>query len=489
MTIVLRDYQATDIERIRGELRNGSKAPLYQLSTGGGKTIVFCNIILRAQAKGTRTLVACHRRELILQASRKLTEAGVSHGIIAADLDRDHGEQVIVASIQTLARRLDTLPKFGLIVLDEAHHAVASTWRKLIESQPQAKLLGVTATPARLDGKGLGVKAGGFFDALTCGPSMQALVDAGHLAPCRVLVPHGRIDVRGIRTIAGDYDEKELAKRASGVTGNAVEEFRRLPAGTTALCFCVTVKHAEMVAAEFRNAGFRAQAISGETPKAERDAAIANLGTGEVQVLASCEIISEGLDVPSVGAVILLRPTKSLVMALQQIGRGMRPAPGKVLVVLDHAGNCITHGLPTDERTWSLDGIDKDAEAKKPSPWECLGCHTLNPANRRECKECGLPRPWACKSCGRRNPQTYDRCENCGAKKPEPRRILQADDARMTEMRSDMFARVARMSYRTLTSRPRSQAELQAYASAHGYKPGWVYYRLRDQEEKFGGRP
>jgi superfamily II DNA or RNA helicase len=123
--------------------------------------------------------------------------------------------------------------------------------------------------------------------------------------------------------------------------------------------------------------------------KPERDAAIQGLADGTTEVLTSCEIISEGLDVPSVGAVILLRPTKSLTMCLQQIGRGMRPGPGKVLTVLDHAGNCITHGLPTDERTWTLDGIDKEKEATAPKPWECLGCHELNGANLLECRGCG----------------------------------------------------------------------------------------------------
>ena len=172
--IVLRPYQETDIEKLRDQFRQGARAPIYQLSTGGGKTVVFAHVIKGAVAKGTRTLVLAHRRELIRQASNKLSDLGVPHGIIAAGMDRDHDAQVIVASIQTVARRLDTLPQFGLIVIDEAHHAVATTWSNLLKAQTDARLLGVTATPARLDGKGLGKHVGGHFDAIVCGPACRS---------------------------------------------------------------------------------------------------------------------------------------------------------------------------------------------------------------------------------------------------------------------------------------------------------------------------
>ena len=488
--LVLRPYQERDIQRMRNCYSHGMKAPIYQLSTGGGKTVVFSSVISSAVAKGRRVLVLTHRRELIKQASAKLSWCGVPHGVMAAGQDRDHDSPVIVASIQTLARRIDSLPQFDLVVIDECHHAVAGTWSKLLAAQQAggAKLLGVTATPARLDGKGLGVHVGGHFDAIVTGPSMQELIDAGYLARCKVLLPAVAIDTNGVRKIAGDFDAGELEQRADGATGNAVEEFAKLPAGSTAIAFCATVRHAERVAEAFRAAGFRSVCVHGGMSKDDRDAAIADLGTGAVQVLTSCELISEGLDVPSVSCVILLRPTQSLTMCRQQIGRGMRPkADGSPLIVLDHARNCLTHGLPTDDIDWTLDGIEKGPARTPPEPWACMACEALNSVARQECSVCGAPKPWRCR-CGCRNPVTADSCQLCGGARPT-RRILEAEAVgEMAEYnpKTDRFAAILRLSYGRLLSKPRSEAELQAYATDRGYKRGWVHHRLQEQAVKFG---
>jgi superfamily II DNA or RNA helicase len=486
--IILRDYQSTDIQRLRNAYSHGMRAPIYQLSTGGGKTVVFSHVVKSAVTKGRRILILAHRRELIRQASAKLNDLGVAHGIIAAGQDRDHDAQVIVASIQTVARRLDSLPKFDLIVIDEAHHAVASTWSALLESQPQAKILGVTATPARLDGKGLGKHCGGHFDAIVNGPSMQDLVDQGWLAPCKVFIPHATINVDGIGKVAGDYNEGQLEARAMAVNGDAVAEFKKLPEGTTAIVFCVTVRHAEKLADDFVAAGFRAATVHGGLTKERRDANIAGLGDGSVQVLTSCEIISEGLDVPSVGCVILLRPTQSLTMCLQQIGRGMRPkADGSALIVLDHAQNCVMHGLPTDEREWTLDGVEKNKDRVAPEPWACMACDALNSANRMECKECGAPKPWKCGApdCRTRNHGHDTHCVACGMARPK-RKELVADDAEMMEFNPAAVAHVARMSYGQFKAKKRTPAEIEAYRKAKGYKPGWAFYFRKDQIERFG---
>ena len=351
-------------------------------------------------------------------------------------------------------------------------------------------MLGVTATPRRLDGKGLGTHCGGPFDALVTGPTTQWLVDQGYLAKLKVFLPAAAIDTAGVRKIAGDYDEGELEDRAEGVTGDAVGEFTKLPAGTTAIAFCVTVRHAENVAAAFSAAGFRARCIHGETPKDERDAAIAGLGNGSLDVLTSCEIISEGLDVPSVGCVILLRPTKSLTMAFQQIGRGMRPkADGSALVVLDHARNCLEHGLPTEPVDWSLDGEDKDISKKAPEPWACLPCRVLNSPARQTCSDCGAPKPWLCpeRECRQINPGDVEACVACGTARPR-RKVLECDDGAMAVYVPGALERVTRMPYRTFLAAPRSDAELRAYAKAHGYKNGWVYWRKQEQAQQFGGR-
>jgi DNA repair protein RadD len=488
--LVLRDYQLDDIESLRDVMRNGARSPLYQLATGGGKTVVFSHIVQSAAAKGKRVLVLAHRRELVKQASMNLDWCGVAHGIIAAGQDRDHDALVLVGSIQTVVRRLNSLPQFDLIVADEAHHAVSKTWAALIESQPKARLLGVTATPQRLDGKGLGKHCGGPFDALVCGPATQKLVDAGFLARLNVYLPAAAIDVTGVRKVAGDYDEGELEARAGGVTGDAVGEFQKLPAGTTAIAFCVTVKHAKDVAAAFAAAGYRAKAVYGDMAKDERDAAIAGLGDGSLDVLTACEIISEGLDVPSVGCVILLRPTKSLTMCFQQIGRGMRPkADGSALVVLDHARNCLEHGLPTEPVAWSLDGVEKDTDKAPPKPWECLSCGVLNSPGRLDCVECGALKPWLCanKACRLPNPGETESCMACGEPRPR-RKILVADDGEMKAYVPEAYQRLLRMPYKKFLAAPRSRAELTAYAKAKGFKPGWVWWREREQKEQFGGQ-
>lgn len=454
--LILRDYQTADIQRLRNAYSHGMKAPIYQLATGGGKTIVFSHIVQSAAAKGRKIGVFVHRRELIKQASAKLDWCGVAHGIIAAGLDRDHDLPVQVLSIQSAQRR--KLPDFDFIVIDEAHHARADTWHKLLASQPKAKLLGVTATPSRTDGKGLGVEAGGLFDAIVCGPTMADLVKAGHLAPSRVFIPAARINVAGVKKIAGDYNADELAERAKVVTGNAIAEYREKADGKTALAYCCTVKHAENVAQQFTDAGYRAACVHGETPKDERDTLIAALGTGAIDVLTSCDLISEGLDVPAVGAVILLRPTQSLILYLQQVGRGMRPAEGKdALVVLDHAGNSLTHGLPEEDRAWDLSGIEK------------------RPAERVA--------GWTCKACGCLNPLSVDACQECGAARPVSvgRKPLAHVDGVLVEAQADPLARWKRMSWSQFKRKLRSDAEVRAFGMAKGYKPGWAFYYLKEQ--------
>jgi DNA repair protein RadD len=330
---------------------------------------------------------------------------------------------------------------------------------RLIAHWPRAKLLGVTATPARLDGKGLGIAAGGVFDHLTIGATVAELQADGFLAMTRVFVPARLIDTRGVHRRGGDFDAGELAERASVVTGDAVSEYRARADHQSALAYGCTVEQAESIARAFRVAGYRSKCVHGDLPTGERDELIRGLATREVEVLASCDLISEGLDVPSVGAVILLRPTQSLALAMQQIGRGMRPAAGKEhLTVLDHAGNCLKHGLPESEREWSLDGAPKrNGEGYEPG-WRCEACGLLNDLGAERCEGCGDARPRA----ERRPPETIA--------------------GQLRELNPEAAARIARMPYRRFLARPRTERELRAYAEVRGYRPGWVWHRLREQQ-------
>lgn len=455
----LRPYQTACVTGVRNSYAQGRRAPLLALATAGGKTVIFAAVTHGARAKGKRVGVIVHRRELVRQACAKLTWTGVPHGVIAAGFDPNPDELVQVGSVQTMIRRR-ALPPFDLMVFDEAHHCRAESWRKLIAQFPDAKILGVTATPQRSDGRGLGVDAGGPFDDLILGPPVADLIAGGYLSPVRVFVPARKLDLRHVRVVAGDYAANELegVVNTREISGDAVRDYQLRADHQPAIAFCVTVKHAAEVAEAFCAAGYRAACVHGGTPTDERDALIAGLGTGEVEVLTNCALIDEGLDVPMVSAVILLRPTKSLVLHRQQIGRGMRPAEGKAeLIVNDHVGNCLVHGLPTTEPAWSLDGVPKP-EGEAPV--------------------------WTCPECGEAHPLSVRVCE-CGYELPAPmgRRALVVTPGDLAELTAERLARVRLMTWREMQRSNLSEAELREFALARGYKLGWVHYRLREQQE------
>jgi superfamily II DNA or RNA helicase len=351
--VQLRPYQQQAISDLRMAYRSGARAPLLVAPTGMGKTVIFAAITQAAAARGRRVLILVHRRELIHQSSAKLTQAGVTHGIIAAGFQpSDHPVQV--ASVQTLIRRIQHAAQPDLIVIDEAHHGVAGSWRKVIDHWPNSLLLGVTATPVRQDGRGLGM----VFDRLVLGPSTAELISGGFLCPARIYAPPPVADLTGIHRRAGDYAIDEAADRMDRptVTGDAISHYQRIGAGQPAIAFCCNVKHAEHVCAAFNHAEVQAATLLGCTDSVRRDATVARFAAGELQVLVTVDVVSEGFDIPAAGCAILLRPTQSLGLYLQQVGRVLRPAPGKTAaIVLDHVGNVHRHGFPDDHREWSLD--------------------------------------------------------------------------------------------------------------------------------------
>jgi len=467
LTIHLRPYQDIAIAGLREAFRARFRAPLLVLPTGGGKTICFSFIARETSQRGKRVLILAHRRELIRQASRKLGEAGVAHGIVAPGFSPTR-DLVQVASVQTLARRLADLPAFDLIVIDEAHHATAGQWARIIAAQPGALILGVTATPERLDGKGLGIKAGGCFDRIVVGPTMAELIDGGFLSPVRVYAPAEAPDLQGVRVKGGDYDAAALddAMNVATVTGDAVAHYRRHADGLPAIAFCISVRHAQDVAATFRGAGYRAICGHGGMSTGDRDTAIGGLETGRVQVLTTCDLVSEGLDVPAVGAVILLRPTKSLGLFLQQVGRGLRVAEGKPhLVVLDHAGNTIAHGMPDAPREWSLDGRARREAA--PATWRCPECMAVQ-----------RPAP-VCVACGFVVPVDVEDEER------EARQIQQVD-GELQEVDRVRINALRAAPLRDLLATAQTRAELAEIARARGYKPGWTFHVMRDRAARAG---
>lgn len=388
--ISLRPYQSNLIDAIRSSYRGGNQRVLVVAPTGSGKTVMFCHIAQKARDNQKRTMILVHRAELLDQTSRTLTAFGVPHGIIAAGRTSDGSELIQVASVQTLVRRIDRVIDPDLIVIDEAHHAIAGSWRKVVERFAGAHILGVTATPERLDGKGLA----DVFGDLLRGPEVRDLIRDGYLSAPVYYAPPGDIDMSSVQLRRGDYDQKglESVMDAPKITGDAVDHYRRICPGTPAIAFCVSINHANHVAEEFRRAGFRSATIDGTLSAEDRRDRVRSLGNGRLQVLTSCEIVSEGFDLPIVAAAILLRPTQSLGLHLQQIGRVLRPAPGKDRsIILDHAGNLARHGLAEDIRDWSLEGAEKRRKKAKAEDSiktrQCPRCYACHPWSDR-CPEC-----------------------------------------------------------------------------------------------------
>jgi len=370
------------------------------------------------------------------------------------------GRQVAVGSVQTVARRLAQLPAPDLIIQDEAHHLVAgNVWGRIINGWPGAHLIGKTATPERLDGKGLGVEAGGFFEALVLGPSAAWLVEQGWLARPRVFSWPGARNSK-LRRRMGEFDLEQAAQTFGdrAAIGDAVSHYRRRLHPATAICFCCTIQHAEQMATAFRADGIRAATVSGGTPAEERRRLIAGLGNGEVEVLTSCMIISEGTDIPSVGGAILMRPTASLSLYLQMVGRALRPAPGKgEAVILDHVGNAHRHGLPTDEREWNLAGRRTREGVSIPIK-DCPLCFCSCPSAAQQCPDCG---------------HLF-----LSEERDEQRRGLQQLEGELVEIVAGAHRPKPRQQQRPRRRSPsagyRTFEQLQQREQERGYKPGWA---------------
>lgn len=388
MNITLRPYQEALLNGARKSFRERKRAVLLQLPTGGGKTVSGSKMIEGSSAKGNICWWLAHRRELIGQTSKTFAAMGIAHGIIAGGHSTDSQKKVQIGSIQTVARRLDDLPPPDLIIFDECHHLGASQWQKVFDAFPAAKIIGLTATPWRLDGKGLGT----WFEDMINGPTVAQLIDEGALSRYRLFAPT-QINTAAIKMQAGDFKKDDLAAIMDkpSITGDAVQHYLKLCRGKRAVAFAVNVEHSQHIAAQFNAHGIPAEHVDGTMDSGSRDSAIQRFIAGETLVLTNCELFGEGFDVPAIEAVILLRPTKSLSLHLQQVGRALRPAPGKAeAIILDHAGNSIIHGLPDDEREWSLADREKRKKDDKTTvPVKtCMECfHVYRPAPK--CPACG----------------------------------------------------------------------------------------------------
>lgn len=482
MIPTFRPYQDAMIEGLRAQFRDASSV-LGVLPTGGGKTVIGVGVVHLAMAKKTRVLWLAHRTELIEQASQKLDDFGLPHAIIKAGHPRqDLSQPVQVASVQTLVRRLDrltgaaakaqpvwgdTVPSwsqpFGLIVVDEAHHTSAGSYVAILEAWPNAKVLGLTATPYRLDGSGLG----GQYQRLVVGAHVSRLIRDGYLVRTRTFAPPASAGLRQVRVRGADYALEDAARLLdlAAPIAEIVRTWQTHAAGRLTVGFACNVAHAQHLAEAFTAAGIPSASIDGDDDQGRRDQVLADLRAGRLRVVWNCQLLTEGWDLPAISAVILARPTKSRAMWRQQVGRGMRSAPGKAdCVILDHVGNAVRFGLPDVDDEYALQQeADETRAAAAPACLICPGCHTAQSIHLAACLSCGRDL--------RREPDYRPRIER-------------GERAGMGVQRQEIVLE----EFRGLseTDRKRFYHQLLKLAGARGYNGGWSAHRYR---ERFGAYP
>ena len=451
--ITLRPYQTNAIDEARQAYQGGARSVLFQLPTGGGKTITASTVVHGAAMKRNPVWWLTHRRELVAQASKTFYELGIPHGTVQAGHISDTTALVQVASIQTIARRIGQVPDPSLIVFDEAHHIGAASWDALFHAFPKAKILGLTATPWRLDGQGLGH----WFDHMVEGPTTRQLIDEGSLCEFRLFAPSAP-DLAGIKMAAGDYQRGALAKAMDKPTivGDAITHYTKLCAGKRAVVFAAGVENSKHIVAQFNAAGIPAEHVDGTMDAATRDAIVDRFRRGDTLILSNADLFGEGFDVPAIEAAILLRPTKSLSLYLQQVGRALRPMAGKAeAIILDHAGNSLTHGLPDDLREWSLDDREK---RRKADPSE---------VSVRQCEECFFvyrPAP-SCPQCGHAPKINVREIEQVEGTLEEVKRAAKVE--RWNDERECV-----------------TLADWQELARRRGYKSGWARIRFEQRQRR-----
>jgi superfamily II DNA or RNA helicase len=384
----LRQYQVDSINDLRKAILKGHKRIVLQLATGGGKTTIASEMIRKANEKGKKCLFLADRIELVEQTSRRLDYEGIDHGIIMADNPRYKPHSINqVCSPQTLARR--PVPRADLVIIDECHVAY-NVHRKMMEAMPNTVFIGLSATPFT---KGLGK----MYSNLVVGATTAKLTDEGYLVPVKVFAP-SKPDLTKIRTIAGDYDEKELFARVNKpkLVADIVDTWIKRAENRPTIGFAVNVLHSQSLCEQFKDRGIRAAHIDAYMPKKEREQIVKDFKEGYIKVLFNVGILDKGFDYPEASCLIMARPTKSLMLYIQQAGRVLRTHSSKEdAIILDHAGNTQAHGFVTDELPQELDDgtkrkVERTAKAEKEKVTLCPSCAYVKKRHEYTCPCCGF---------------------------------------------------------------------------------------------------
>lgn len=383
-----REYQSKSLDLIREEFKKGNKKVLLWLATGGGKTFIFSKMVKETNVRGKKAIVVVRGRKLVDQASQRLFRERVPHGVLMSQHwnYRPH-YPVLVCSIDTLISR-NLKPEADLIVIDEAHMATSKGYKEFLAHYPDAFVVAVTATPWVPEG----LKH--IADTVIHPISMQGLIDLGFLVPFRYFAPNepDLTDVK-ISSSTKDYvvDQLETAMVAGQLTGKIIDHWISLAEGRPTICFAVNIHHSKLLVDRFNEAGIVAEHCDADTSDDDRNQIIKRLENGTTKVVCNVGIFCTGVDIPSLGAIIMARPTKSRNLFIQQAGRGTRPFEGKTnCILLDHAGNVRRHDFPTDEPEVDLDGQQKPDALKKETKI-CKNCFAA--FRGRVCPECGVEPP------------------------------------------------------------------------------------------------
>lgn len=373
--ISLRPYQQDLINDIRSALTSGYHSVCAVLGCGGGKSVIQGSIAAMATAKNNRVLFLVHRKELCQQITGTFSACGVDF------------KYCDVMMVQTASRRISRLTEPALIIVDEAHHILSNSYTRILERFPAAVVLGFTATPQRMNEGGLGA----VFQQLIESVSTEWLIQNHYLAPYKYYGVQ-LADASKLHTKQGDYDRQEVEElmNRSAIFGSAVENWQKYAKNKKTIVYCSSIITSKNTVQAFRNAGIAAAHLDGATPKQERDRVVNNFRAGKILVLSNVDLFGEGFDVPDCEAVVLLRPTKSLTLHIQQSMRSMRADPNnpdKVAIILDHVGNYTRHGLPDDKREWTLAAKEKRKE-NKINVKQCPNCFAVLPSSALTCKFC-----------------------------------------------------------------------------------------------------
>lgn len=459
----LRPYQIAGVAQIMKKLEAGARGVAYRGPTGCGKTTVKSAVVGEAVRNHKPVALLAHRIELVEQISERLQAFGIDHDCVTADSDCG-SRPVKVCMIPTLVRRSPRLAKWlstvELVSIDEAHHIAADGWQKAAGLTPKAQYVGYSATPWRLDGRGLGT--GGFFTEQVDGPSIRALIRSGYLVEAEVFAPPVEIDISKIKRVGGDFSIKDQVETIDMVKMTELAHliYAKYAPGETGAIFVPSVAVAQFVAERFRKHGWRAVALFGDMPQAERQAAMAAIRAQKVDIIVNVDLLTEGVDIPALAFGIEMRMTASTALSDQMRGRFMRVCDGKPRArIFDLVGNTGRHGLPGQHRDWSLaDGIAGRPVRTEPVSY-CPSCYRVH-----------RPAP-TCPSCGRDNFTFGELAKKCATSGPKTD-ILEVIN--LPGVAGKTAVQIHAMPFKQAVALCRTEEDYRRLAKIKGYDSKWA---------------